>query len=83
MKNLGKWVLSAAVLAGAMGLGTATANAAQIGVGVYVHGGPVAYVLPAPDRDTHGLPATGMPATGSPDAGTLRACGVTSIAITM
>lgn len=48
MKNLGKWVLSAAVLAGAMGLGTATANAAQIGVGVYVHGGPVAYVPPCP-----------------------------------
>jgi hypothetical protein len=46
MKNVGKWVLSAVVLAGALGLGTAKANAAQIGI--YVHGGPVAYVPPSP-----------------------------------
>lgn len=46
MKNLGKWVLSAAVLAGGLTLGTTTANAAQIGI--YVHGGPVAYVPPCP-----------------------------------
>ena len=46
MKNLGKWMLSAAVLAGALGLGTAKAHAAQIGI--YVQGGPVAYVPPCP-----------------------------------
>jgi hypothetical protein len=46
MKNLGKWLLGAAVMAGAMGLGTTTAHAARIAV--YVHGGPVAYVPPSP-----------------------------------
>ena len=46
MKNLGKWMLSAAVLAGALVLGTAKADAAQFGV--YVQGGPVAYVPPCP-----------------------------------
>ena len=46
MKNVGKLVLSAVVLAGALGLGTAKANAAQIGI--YVQGGPVAYAPPCP-----------------------------------
>jgi len=46
MKDLGKWMLSAVVMAGALGLGTTTAHAAQ--VSVYVHGGPVAYVPPSP-----------------------------------
>lgn len=46
MKNLGKWMLGAAVMAVALGLGTTTANAAQIAV--YVHGGPVAYAPPYP-----------------------------------
>ena len=46
MKNLGKWILSAAVMAGAFGLGTTTAHAAQWGV--YVRTGPVAYVPPCP-----------------------------------
>jgi hypothetical protein len=46
MKNLGKWMLSAVVMAGALGLGTTTAHAAQFAV--YVHGGPVAYVPPCP-----------------------------------
>lgn len=46
MKNLGKLTLGAAVLAGALGLGTTTAHAAQIGI--YVRSGPVAYVPPCP-----------------------------------
>jgi hypothetical protein len=46
MKQLGKWMLGAAVAAGTLGLGTAAAHAAQIGV--YVSGGPVAYVPPCP-----------------------------------
>lgn len=45
MKNLGKWILGAAVLAGGLGLGATTAQAAQFGV--YVRG-PVAYVPPCP-----------------------------------
>ena len=45
MKNLGKWILGAAVVAGGMGLGATTAQAAEIGV--YVRG-PVAYVPPCP-----------------------------------
>jgi hypothetical protein len=48
MKNLGKLMLSAAVMAGALGLGTTTAHAAQFGI--YVHGGPVAYVPPCPGQ---------------------------------
>ena len=47
MKQLGKWMLGAAVMAGTLGLGTTAANA-QVGVGVYVGGGPVAYVPPCP-----------------------------------
>jgi hypothetical protein len=47
MKQLGKWMLGAAVVAGTLGLGT-TAAQAQVGVGVYVGGGPVAYVPPCP-----------------------------------
>jgi len=46
MKQLGKWMLGAAVAAGTLGLGTVAAHAAQ--VGVYVSGGPVAYVPPCP-----------------------------------
>lgn len=46
MKNLGKWMLSAAVMAGALGLGTTTAHAAQFAV--YVHGGPAAYAPQCP-----------------------------------
>jgi hypothetical protein len=48
MKQLGKWMLGAAVMAGTLALGTTAANAAQVGVGVYVGGGPVAYVPPCP-----------------------------------
>jgi len=39
-------MLSAAVMAGALGLGTTTVHAAQFGV--YVRSGPVAYVPPCP-----------------------------------
>lgn len=46
MKQLGKWMLGAAVAAGTLGLGTTAAHAAQFGV--YVSGGPVAYVPPCP-----------------------------------
>jgi len=45
MKNLAKWVLGAAVVAGGLGLGATTAQAAEFGV--YVRG-PVAYVPPCP-----------------------------------
>jgi hypothetical protein len=45
MLNMKKWMLGAAVLAGALGLGTTQAKAAQFGV--YVRG-PVAYVPPCP-----------------------------------
>jgi hypothetical protein len=45
MKHIGKWVLGAAVMAGALGLGTTKAQAAEFGI--YV-GGPVAYVPPSP-----------------------------------
>lgn len=45
MKNMRKWMLGAAVVAGAMGLGTTAAQAAEFGV--YVRG-PVAYVPPSP-----------------------------------
>ena len=45
MKNLGKWILGAAVLAGGLGLGSATAQAAEFRV--YARG-PVAYVPPCP-----------------------------------
>jgi hypothetical protein len=46
MKQLGKWMLGAAVAVGTLGLGTTAAHAAQIGV--YVSGGPVAYAPPCP-----------------------------------
>jgi hypothetical protein len=45
MKNMSKWVLGAAVLAGALSLGATSAQAAEFGI--YV-GGPVAYVPPCP-----------------------------------
>ncbi|HWG20495.1 MAG TPA: hypothetical protein VG225_08180 [Terracidiphilus sp.] len=45
MKQLGKWMLGAAVAAGTLGLAS-TANAAQFGI--YVSGGPAAYVPPSP-----------------------------------
>ncbi len=45
MRKLGKWMLGAAVTAGALGLGTTAAQAAEFGV--YVRG-PVAYVPPCP-----------------------------------
>ena len=46
MKNIGKWVLGAAVLAGGLALGTNTAEAAQ--VRVYVGAGDAAYIPPCP-----------------------------------
>jgi hypothetical protein len=45
MKNMGKWMLGAAVAAGALGLGATQANAAEFGI--YARG-PVAYVPPCP-----------------------------------
>jgi hypothetical protein len=45
MLNMKKWMLGAAVLAGALGLATTQAKAAEFGV--YVRG-PVAYVPPCP-----------------------------------
>jgi hypothetical protein len=45
MKNISKWVLGAAVVAGALGLGANKAQAA--GFAVYARG-PVAYVPPRP-----------------------------------
>ncbi len=46
MKNVAKWMLGAAVAAGTLGMGAAQANAAEFGV--YVGGGPAAYVPPCP-----------------------------------
>ena len=46
MKNLAKWMLGAAVVAGGLGLGATSAQAAQIRV--VVGGGPAAYVPPCP-----------------------------------
>lgn len=46
MKQLGKWMLGAAVAAGTLGLGTTAAHAAQFGI--FVSGGPAAYVPPCP-----------------------------------
>ena len=46
MKNIGKWILGAAVVAGGLGIGATTAQAAQLRV--YVGGGPSAYVPPCP-----------------------------------
>ncbi len=46
MKKLGKWILGAAVVAGGLGLGATTAQAAQLRV--YVGGGPAAYIPPCP-----------------------------------
>lgn len=45
MKNMWKWMLGAAVVAGGLGLGTTAAQAAEFGV--YARG-PVAYVPPCP-----------------------------------
>lgn len=45
MKNISKWMLGAAVVAGALGLGATTAQAAEFGI--YARG-PVAYVPPCP-----------------------------------
>ena len=45
MKNMRKWMLGAAVVAGGLGLGTTAAQAAEFGVFVR---GPVAYVPPCP-----------------------------------
>jgi hypothetical protein len=45
MLSMKKWMLGAALVAGALGLGTAQAKAAEFGV--YVRG-PVAYVPPCP-----------------------------------
>jgi hypothetical protein len=47
MGSIKKWVLGAALALGTVGLGATQAQAARIGVGVYV-GGPVAYVPPCP-----------------------------------
>jgi hypothetical protein len=46
MGSTKKLMLGVAVLAGALGLGANKAEAAEFGV--YVHGGPVAYVPPCP-----------------------------------
>jgi hypothetical protein len=46
MKNIGKWILGAAVLAGGLGIGATTAQAAQLRV--YAGGGPAAYIPPCP-----------------------------------
>src|SRR6059058_5704773 len=45
MKSMAKWMLSAAVLAGGLGLAATPAKAAEFGV--YI-GGPAAYVPPCP-----------------------------------
>jgi hypothetical protein len=45
MKNLGKWMLGAAIVAGGLGLGANTAQAAEFRV---VIGGPRAYIPPCP-----------------------------------
>jgi hypothetical protein len=45
MKNLGKWMLGAAIVAGGLGLGAAKAQAAEFRV---VIGGPRAYIPPSP-----------------------------------
>jgi hypothetical protein len=45
MKNFGKFVLGAAIVAGGLGLGATSAQAAEFRV---VIGGPVAYVPPCP-----------------------------------
>lgn len=49
MFSLKTWMLGAAVLAGAAGLGATTAQAAQ--VRVYVGAGPAAYASPCPGPD--------------------------------
>jgi hypothetical protein len=45
MKNFGKFVLGAAIVAGGLGLGATSAQAAEFRV---VVGGPVAYIPPCP-----------------------------------
>ena len=45
MKNFGKYVLGAALLAGGLGLGATSAQAAEFRIAI---GGPAAYVPPCP-----------------------------------
>jgi hypothetical protein len=45
MRNMKSWMLGAAIVAGAMGMGATSAHAAEFGI--YV-GGPAAYVPPCP-----------------------------------
>jgi len=45
MKNFGKWMLGAAIVAGGLGLGATSAQAAEFRV---VIGGPAAYIPPCP-----------------------------------
>jgi hypothetical protein len=45
MKNFGKFMLGAAIVAGGLGLGATTAHAAEVRV---VVGGPAAYIPPCP-----------------------------------
>jgi hypothetical protein len=47
MGSMKKWMLAAALAAGTVGLGASQAQAARIGIGVYV-GGPSVYVPPCP-----------------------------------
>jgi hypothetical protein len=47
MGSMKKWMVAAALALGTLGLGASQAQAARIGVGVYV-GRPVAYVPPCP-----------------------------------
>lgn len=46
MKNVGKWMLGAALAVGGLGLAATPAHAAQFGV--YIGAGPAAYVPPSP-----------------------------------
>lgn len=45
MKNFGKWMLGAAIVAGGLGLGATSAQAAEFRVAI---GGPAAYIPPCP-----------------------------------
>lgn len=47
MGSMKKWMLAAALAAGTVGLGASQAQAARIGIGVYV-GAPTAYAPPCP-----------------------------------
>jgi hypothetical protein len=50
MGSMKKWMLAAALAVGTVGLGATQAQAARIGVGVYV-GAPSVYVPPCPGPD--------------------------------